>query len=85
MKQFSHVIKDNEGIHARPAGELSKLVKGMDSKVTIKKGDKVANAAKVLAIMSLGAKYAQEVELIVEGGNEEANAAKLEEFMKANL
>ena len=25
MKEFKYVIKDNEGIHARPAGELVKL------------------------------------------------------------
>ena len=27
MKEFKYVIKDNEGIHARPAGELVKLAK----------------------------------------------------------
>ncbi len=25
MKEFKYVITDNEGIHARPAGELVKL------------------------------------------------------------
>ncbi len=28
MKEFKYVVTDNEGIHARPAGELVKLVKG---------------------------------------------------------
>lgn len=27
MKEFKYVIKDNEGIHARPAGELVKFGK----------------------------------------------------------
>ena len=27
MKEFKYVVTDNEGIHARPAGELVKLVK----------------------------------------------------------
>ncbi len=27
MKEFKYVITDNEGIHARPAGELVKLCK----------------------------------------------------------
>lgn len=27
MKEFKYVITDNEGIHARPAGELVKLAK----------------------------------------------------------
>ncbi len=31
MKEFKYVVTDNEGIHARPAGELVKLVKGFES------------------------------------------------------
>ncbi len=85
MLTFNYVITDNEGIHARPAGELAKLVKGMDSKVTLVKEGKRANAAKVLAIMSLGAKYGHSIDVWVEGGDEAGNLAKLEAFMKENL
>ena len=28
MKEFKYVVTDNEGIHARPAGELVKLGSG---------------------------------------------------------
>ena len=35
MKEFKYVVTDNEGIHARPAGELVKLVKGFESTVSI--------------------------------------------------
>ena len=38
MKTFTYTIKDSAGIHARPAGNLVKLVKGLDSKVMIEKG-----------------------------------------------
>ena len=37
MKEFKYVIKDNEGIHARPAGELVKLAKSFESSVMIEK------------------------------------------------
>ena len=40
MKEFKYVVTDNEGIHARPAGELVKLVKGFESKITIEKDGK---------------------------------------------
>ena len=30
MKEFKYVITDKEGIHARPAGELIKVVKGFN-------------------------------------------------------
>ena len=35
MKEFKYVVTDNEGIHARPAGELVKLVKGFESTISI--------------------------------------------------
>lgn len=43
MKEFKYVITDNEGIHARPAGELVKLAKSFRvySNVRKKKGKKL--------------------------------------------
>ncbi len=35
MKTFEYTIKDELGIHARPAGMLVKEVKNYDSKITI--------------------------------------------------
>lgn len=40
MKEFKYVVTDNEGIHARPAGELVKLVKGFESTISIEKEGK---------------------------------------------
>ena len=37
MKEFKYVVTDNEGIHARPAGELVKLVKGFEQYLSKKK------------------------------------------------
>ena len=35
MKSFQYVIKDETGIHARPAGLLVKCAKEFDAKITI--------------------------------------------------
>ena len=51
MKEFKYVVTDNEGIHARPAGELVKLVKGFESKITIEKDGKTVECRKLLALM----------------------------------
>ena len=85
MKEFKYVVTDPEGIHARPAGELVKKCKGYASKITMIKDGKAANAAKILAVMSLGAKQGQAVDFIIEGADEVEAAAELEAFMKANL
>lgn len=85
MKEFTYTIKDELGIHARPAGELCKLVKGFGSTVTISKGEKSGNASKIFAVMGLGAKKGDAVDFKIEGEDEETAAAELEKFMNENL
>lgn len=87
MKQFTHTISDPVGIHARPAGLLAKAAKGLDSTITITKADgsKSAAATKLMALMGMGIKTGETVTITVEGGNEEANAATMEQFFKENL
>lgn len=87
MKQFTYTITDPVGIHARPAGLLAKAAKALDSTVTVAKADgsKSAAATKLMAIMGMGIKTGETVTVTVEGGNEEANAAAMEQFFKENL
>lgn len=87
MKQFTYTITDPVGIHARPAGLLAKAAKALDSSVTVTKADgsKSAAATKLMAIMGMGIKTGETVTVTVEGGNEEANAAAMEQFFKENL
>ena len=86
MKQFTYTITDPIGVHARPAGMLAKAAKALDSTVTIAKADgKSAAATKLMALMGMGIKNGESVTVTVEGGNEEANAAAMEQFFKENL
>lgn len=85
MKTFNYKIKDELGIHARPAGLLVKEAKALDSKVTIEKDGKSAEATKLFAVMGLGVKNADTIKITVEGGNEEASAKAMEEFFSSNL
>ncbi len=85
MKQFNYVITDEVGIHARPAGNLSKLCKGFASKVTIEANGKSAEATKLMAVMQLGAKKDTEITVTVEGDDEENAANEVEAFLKENL
>ena len=85
MKEFTYVITDKEGIHARPAGELVKLAKGYASSIFVVKDGKKADAKKVFGLMGLGAKQGMEITVQVEGDDEETAAAAVEAFMKENL
>ena len=66
MKEFKYVVTDNEGIHARPAGELVKLVKGFESTISIEKEGKKVDCRKLLALMGLGVKKGHEEVAIYE-------------------
>lgn len=85
MKEFTYVITDNEGIHARPAGELVNLAKTFGSSVTVMKDGKKADAKKIFGLMGLGAKKGHEITVKIEGEDEEAAAAAIETFLKENL
>ena len=85
MKEFKYVITDAQGIHARPAAELVKELKGVTSVVKLTKEGKTVEAKKLMAVMSLGIKCGQEVTVTVEGEDEDAVAEKLENFFKTNL
>ncbi len=81
MQQFTYVITDPAGIHARPASQLVKEVKEYESTVTISKGDKSASATKLIAIMGLGVKNGDEITLTVDGSDEVEAVEKLKKFI----
>lgn len=87
MKKFEYTIKDELGIHARPAGMLLKEVKKYDSTITITRTDdgKSADATRLMAVMSLAVKCGQTVEVSVEGGDEDASLEGMKAFFEANL
>ena len=85
MKAFTYTITDPEGSHARPAGLLVKKAAEFPCSITLKKGEKTADAKRIFAVMSLAAKKGEELTVVCEGDQEEAAAAAMEAFLKENL
>ena len=85
MKTFSYEIKDEIGIHARPAGLLVKEAKKYNSKMILNVNGKSAEATKLMAIMSLGVKHGQTVEITIEGEDEETAYENMKAFFEQNL
>ncbi len=85
MKEFSYVITDEVGIHARPAGMLVKEAKKYESKVVLSKDGKKAEATKLMAVMGLGVKCGQTVNIEITGADEEAAYEGIVAFFKENL
>lgn len=85
MKEFTYVITDREGIHARPAGLLVKEANKFTSSITLSKDGKTGDAKRIFAVMGLAAKQGQELKVTVEGPDETEACAAIEAFLKENL
>lgn len=64
-------VKNKTGIHARPATQLVKVVSTFEAEVSIIKGDKKVNAKSILGLMGLAMTYNDQIELIIDGPDEE--------------
>ena len=85
MIEFVYTIKDPVGIHARPAGLLSKEGKKYKSTITVDKDGTPVNVLKLMALMKLGVKCGETVTVRVEGEDEAVAGPAMEEFFKNNL
>ena len=85
MREFDYIIKDEVGIHARPAGLLVKEAKKYESNILIEKDVKSADAVKLMALMGLGVKCGQKVTVKITGSDEEEAYTDLKLFFEKNL
>ena len=85
MYEFVYTVKDPVGIHARPAGMLSKEGKKYKSTITVDKDGNPVNVLKLMALMKLGVKCGETVVVRVEGADEATAGPAMEAFFNANL
>ncbi len=85
MKEFVYKIKDEIGIHARPAGQLVKIATEFKSDIKLEIGEKCADAKKIFSVMTLGAKQNDEVRVTIDGTDETLAEGKLRVFFEENL
>ena len=84
MIEFSYTITDPLGIHARPAGMLSKKASELDSTVTVIKDGKTADTRRLMALMQMGIRQNDTITIRIEGGNEDKNGQAILEFLETN-
>ena len=85
MITFSYTIRDQLGIHARPAGSLAKVAKEFESEIFIEKGDKRVDATKIIAVMGMGIKHNDTISVTVNGSDEEEAEKAIRSFLEENL
>ena len=85
MQTFTYVVKDELGIHARPAGLLVKEAKNFNSTITLEANGKTGAAKGLMGVMGMAVKQGMEVTVTVEGDDEVAAAAAMKAFFENNL
>lgn len=83
MRSFTYTVKDEVGIHARPAGLLVNKVKSLGCRVTLTKDGRDADASKLFSIMALAVKCGDTVTVTVDGTDSDAKV--LQAFFQENL
>lgn len=85
MEKLTVVVNAEAGIHARPASNLVKKSGQFKSSIKLEKGDKVVDAKRLLAVLSLGAKKGDELVIVVEGEDEEVAAKAIKELIESEV
>jgi len=85
MNELTYTIKDEAGIHARPAGMLVKAMQGFESEITLSCRGKTVSCKKLFALMGLGVKCGETITICANGADAEAAIKTAEEFLAANL
>ena len=85
MKSFTYVIRDEIGVHARPAGLLVKQAKSFQSSCMIHAGGKSGDLSRLFQVIGMGIEQGTESTVTAEGSDEDAASAALKKVITENL
>lgn len=81
MTSFHYTVRDELGLHMRPAGLFVKQAKNFTCAITLKKeGAAPANAKSVFGVMGLAIKHGESITVFCDGDDEIQTAQELEKF-----
>ncbi|KXG73700.1 Phosphocarrier protein HPr [Thermotalea metallivorans] len=70
MQKQEIIVKNETGLHARPAAMIVKIASRFQSNIIFAKEDHEANAKSMMGIMALGAAKGERIEIRIEGADE---------------
>ena len=79
------VIKNETGLHARPASMFVKVASKYKSEITLIKEEKEYNAKSLMAILSMGAGKDTEITIKAEGVDEKEATEDLKTLVDSNF
>lgn len=85
MKSFCYKVKVEAGVHARPAGMLSRMAAGFDSSVKIERNGESVQLEKLLALMQMNIRCGDVIKITADGSDEETAIEKIKAFCEQSL
>lgn len=85
MVEFQYTIRDPQGLHARPAGQLAQAAAKLESTVTLAAKNTEVSAKRVIALMKLCLKQGDTAVFRLEGTSETTDADSLRAFCEATF
>lgn len=87
MCKLSHVIRLEMGIHARPAGLLVRQASAFlcDIKIINRNTGEEADLKRIMAVMALGVKKGDRIEIVAKGEDETEAITALEALLKESF
>ena len=77
MKTFDYTIKEELGMHARPAGLILQLAKEFKSDIYVTNKGRTGNLKRLLSVLDLDIQYQDTVTVRIEGSDEDVAAEEM--------
>ena len=71
MVRVKYQIKNEEGLHARPATDFCKTAERFESKISVVKDGEAFEAKSILMVLCIGAVKGDVIEIVAEGEDEQ--------------
>ncbi|MCU0650848.1 MAG: HPr family phosphocarrier protein [Candidatus Omnitrophica bacterium] len=75
------IVKNKQGLHARPAALFVQVANKFDSRVTVMYNDEKVNGKSIMGILMLGAEQGTQIVIEADGKDAEAAISELEKVI----
>lgn len=75
------IVKNSQGLHARPAALFVQITSRYNSSVTIRKGNETVNGKSIMGILTLGVMPKVKISLEIDGDDAEELCQELEALL----
>lgn len=79
------VVKNKQGLHARPAATFVQIANKFDAEITVRKGKQEVNGKSIMGIMMLEVQQGNHVEIMAKGEDAQNAINELEIVLSEDL